>query len=229
MSQPGKPSTGSSVNLLPHQAALVETFFNPASKRVVLLRGDVGLGKSAALVALACHLLQERPMARVLLLAPNAIGLQFVERLSRAGTMAQHVDRYRYREMLDATIGEELWPSGVVSVLSPDFARQPDIQSSLAATHWAAMIADEAHSIRGDGVLALQRIAAAADRVVLATATPTCELDSAFPPADTAVVEWRRDQIVDHDGRPFRLRKRPVLKEVSFSQSSAEWSDPRFD
>ena len=57
------------MRLLPHQLAFVETVFNPASKRVILLRADVGLGKSAALVAVFGRLTKNWPVARALLIS----------------------------------------------------------------------------------------------------------------------------------------------------------------
>jgi superfamily II DNA or RNA helicase len=139
----------SSMRLLPHQIALVEAVFNPASKRVILLRGDVGLGKSATLVAVASRVLRERPTARVLLLAPAALQVQFVEMLRDAGAPALSVDRYQFREMLDSAPGKELWPAGVVAVLSREFARQADIRDALATVRWDLSIVDEAHQLRG--------------------------------------------------------------------------------
>ncbi len=76
----------SQMRLLPHQTALLDIFFNPTSERVVVLRGDVGLGKSVALVALAGRLLRERPTARALFLVPGATRSQFVELLRREDT-----------------------------------------------------------------------------------------------------------------------------------------------
>jgi superfamily II DNA or RNA helicase len=191
----------SPMKLLPHQAALVETFFNPASKRVILLRWDVGLGKSAALVALSSRLLQEQPTARALFLVPRVLQAQFVEMLSDAGAPVLLVDRYRFREMLDSTTDGEFWPSGVVAVLSRDFAKESDVLPSLVDARWDLVIVDEAHSFAGPQTDALQRIAASADRVVLASATlPDLRLIGVFPTEDATVVECRRDQVVDHDG-----------------------------
>jgi hypothetical protein len=124
----------SSLKLLPHQAALVDTFFNLDSKRIILLRADAGLGKTAALIALAGRLLRERPTARVILLAPGALRAQFVRTLRDVGTPALSVDRYQFRELLDSRPASELWPPGIVNVLSLEFARQDDIRSALAAT-----------------------------------------------------------------------------------------------
>src|SRR5664280_890268 len=91
------------MRLLPHQIAFVETFFNPASKRVILLRGEAGLGKSGALVALASKFLRERPTARALFVVPGAaLRAHFVDKLRDAGVPTLSVDRYQFREMLDS-------------------------------------------------------------------------------------------------------------------------------
>jgi hypothetical protein len=211
--------------LLPHQTELVDAVLSPASKRVIQLRGDVGLGKSTALVALAKRLVQERPAARVLILVPAALRRQFAEMLRDAHTPTLLVDRYRFREMLDSTTAEELWPRGTVAVLSQDFVKQPDILESVAATHWDLVIADEAHGIKEARREALQRIGESAERIVLATATrPDFEPSDAFPASDTTIVEWRRDRMFDHDGRLLDVTPPPILHEVPFRLTSAELS-----
>jgi superfamily II DNA or RNA helicase len=212
-----------SVRLLPHQIALVDTVLNPASKRVLLLRGDVGLGKSIALVALARRLLQQRPAARALILVPRAMRRQFVEMLRDGGTPTLLVDRYQFREMLDSTTEGEIWPRGVVSVLSRDFAKQPDILESLARTHWDLVIADEAHGFTGTRAETLRRLGASTERIVLATATlPDLERTRVFPAEDVTVVEWQRDQIVDHSGKLFGSTPRPILHQVPFCPTPTE-------
>jgi len=226
VSPTGKEPSDSTMKLVPHQTALVETFFNPASKRVILLRGDVGLGKSAALVALTRRLLQERPMARALFLVPGVLRTQFVEMLYDTGTRALLVDRYHFREMLDSTTEGEFWPRGVVAVLSREFAKQADILDSLVGARWDLVVADEAHTFAGpQAANALRRVAASAERVILASATvPDPRLSDAFPADDVTVVEWRRARVVDHDGTPLDTLPRPLLQEVAFSLSPAELS-----
>jgi Helicase conserved C-terminal domain len=211
------------MKLLPHQTDFVDSALNPAGKRIILLRGDVGLGKSAALVALAGRLLQEQPAARAVFLVPAALRLQFVEMLRAAGTPTLLVDRYRFREMLDATPEDELWPRGAAVVLARDFAMKPDILESLAKTHWDLVIADEAHGFTGARAEALQRVGATAGRVVLATATSLdLELLDLLPADDVTVVQWRRERMVDHDGRLLDTAPRPLLHEVPFRLTSAE-------
>jgi superfamily II DNA or RNA helicase len=225
MSPTESERTDSRMKLLPHQTALADTVLNAESKRIILLRGDVGLGKGTALVALARRLLQERPGARALFLVPAAARWQFVERLRAEGTQTLLVDRYQFREMLDSTMGGEFWPRGVAIVLSQDFAKQSDILESLTGTRWDLVIADEAHGFTGARAQALQRVGASAERVVLATATlPDFQPSGAFPTEDATVVEWRRDRVVDHDGKLLDTAPRPVLHEVPFSLTPPELS-----
>ena len=225
MTSPGNEQKDVPLTLLPHQNALLEAFFNPASKRIILLSGDTGLGKSIALASLAARLLRERPKARVLLLVPSALRMLFTETLAKIGVQAHLVDRYRYREMLDSAAGGEIWPRGAVAVLSADFAKKPDVKESLAETYWDLVIADEAHWFRGARAEVLKRVGASAGRVVLVTAIHLdLKLPDAFPIEDTTVVEWRRDRVVGHDGRPLDVAPRPVLHEIPFILSEAELS-----
>lgn len=221
MSPNEKERKSSAIKLLPHQSAFIETFFNPASKRVILLRAAVGLGKSLVLVALASRVLRERPRTKILILVPAALRLRFAEMLREAGAPSLLVDRYRFREMLDSTTGGEFWPPGVVVLLSLDFAKQSDIQDSLAETTWDLIISDEAQAIHGTRADALRKIGASAERVVLATATDL-QAPDVFPAEDTMWVHWRRDQVVDYQGRSLDSAPRPQLHEVQFDFNPAE-------
>jgi len=210
------------MKMLPYQNALLETFFDPASKRVILLRGDVGTGKSAALAALVGRLLREKQMARILFLVPATLRLQFIDMLHNRDCPAMIVDRYRFREMLDASAENDFWPKGVALILSIDFAKQTDIQDSLSTTYWDLVIIDEAHIFRSGARLdALRKIASSADRIIMATVIPL-ELPNIFPIDDTAIVVWKRTQLIDLDGKPLDIGMCPVLNEVPFNLSTAE-------
>jgi hypothetical protein len=223
MSSTGTQQNDPLAQLLPHQIALVDTVLDSGGRRVVLLRGDVGLGKSAALAALASRLLQDKPAARALLLVAGPVREQFRETLRKAGTPSLLMDRYRFRERLDSTSEGEIWPRGTVTILSPDFAKQPDILESLAETSWDLVIADEAHGFRGARAEALRRVGASAERVVLASATlPDVEHPIPFQGEDATVVEWRWDRLVDHDGRLLDSAPRPILHEVPFTLTPPE-------
>lgn len=221
MSKIARDPEASPVELQAYQAAFVETALSRASKRIVLLRGAVGLGKTTALVALASRMMREQPEARALILCPAALRSQWVDKLRNEGTPVLLVDRYRFREMLVKSSGADLWPRGTVAVLSDDFAKQPDIRESLAGAHWDLVVADEAHRFVGTRAELLQRVGATAERVVLAT-IPSITPGDAFPISDATVVDWQRDQLVDYDGKPLDTGSRPVLHEVPFSLCRAE-------
>jgi superfamily II DNA or RNA helicase len=140
--------------------------------------------------------------------------------LSEEGASGLLVDRYKFREMLDATPVTGLWPGSVVVVMSYDFAKQPDITDSLASAHWDMLIADEAHILAGVRGKLFRRVEPAADRVVLASAT-LMPVDASRI-SDAKVVEWQRDRLVDHDGKPLIAAPRLEVREVSFRLSGAE-------
>jgi hypothetical protein len=119
------------MTLFPYQKSFVDMFFNPQSKRVILLSADIGLGMSATLAELTCRLMQQQPAARLLFLVPAALKLQTENALMHAGVKCIVVDRYRYREMLELATSADLWPRGTVTILSLDFAKQLDIRNSL--------------------------------------------------------------------------------------------------
>ena len=219
MSSSGIKTKAAPLELSPHQAVFVETVFNPVSKRVILLRANAGLGKSSALIAVARQLLLDRPTARILFLTPNlAMQSWLVDRLRNIGISSLGVDRYRYREMLDATIGEGVWPQGVITVMSRNFAKHSDILESLAATNWDLVIADEAHGFTGADAEALREIGASAARILLAFAfLPEHHLFNVFPAEDTTVVEWPLSLVFAHGEEP-----RPILNEVPFTLNEAE-------
>lgn len=210
------------MELLPHQIALVEAFFDLQSKRNILLRADVGLGKTIALVALVARLLRQRPFAKVLLLAPGSLRVQLAELLRNAGVPALTVDRYRFRELSETAIGGELWPRGAVSLLGREFARQEDIGQALCATRWDLLIVDEAHQFRGplDASVVCQ-VADVSDRVILGAAVRS-DLPMGITNDDTTVVQWRRDQVVDFNGERLDSTPRPAVFFVSFALSAAE-------
>ena len=192
------------------------------------IKRQVGLGKTTALVALSKRLLQERPTGRVLVLTPRALQFQFADRLYKGNTATLMVDRYRFRALLDEASGEDIWPRGTVILLSMDFARQPDINDSLAKAHWELVIVDEVPISGGLRVEALRRVSASADHIVLTMPTVPdfetlnrvtseellseraffktfstlfFERSPLFPDQDIAIVEWRRNQLVDEFGK----------------------------
>ena len=213
------------VKLLPHQAELVETVFSPSSKRIVLLKASAGLGKGVALVAVARRLLQERPNARALFLVPSALRYQFAKMLDDASVPSLLVDRYVFREMLDSAVGQDIWPTGKATVLSIDFAKQPDILDSLVRCHWDILFVDEWHLAGRLRARAFRRIETSANRLVLASATSqNAGVSDVFMPKDMTVVEWRRDQIVDLEGKQLLAAPPRAVHEISYTLDEMELS-----
>jgi Helicase conserved C-terminal domain len=224
---PTEKATDTAGKLLPHQATFLDTFFDPASKRIILLRSDVGLGKTTALVAVVRRLHDERPGSRALCLVPAALRSQYLDMLRNTGTSGLVVDRYRFREMLDSSVSSEFWPRGVIAILSRDFAQHHDVLDRLSEIRWDLVVADEVdYWLRGFRAVTLRRLVASADRVLLGSATaPESAMSIIGGLADSlTVVEWQRDRIVDHDGTPLYTLPRPLLYEVAFRLSPAELS-----
>ena len=170
MSPSQENAEGFPIKLLPHQAAAVESFFDPTSKRIMELKWDVGLGKSTVLVALSERLLKDQPAARVLFLGPKALQLQITQKFRNAGVKCEPVDRYRFREMLDSTRKTGFWPVGVATIMSTQFAIQEDIMDSLQDTQWDLVVFMETHMFRGTkGLELLQKVCASANRVIFET------------------------------------------------------------
>lgn len=209
------------ITLLPHQTAFIETVMRADDDRVVLLRGDVGIGKTTAVGALVARFLRERSTSRVLILCHAALREQWVATLRGQGASAVLVDRYRFREMLDAEKGVENWRRGVAVVLSNDFALERDVRTSLAKNRWDLIVADEGDRFTGDRAEQLRNIGGRAERVVV-TARPDLVSLEAFPLDNVTVVDWRRGELRDHDGSPLDALRRPILHEVIFTQSEAE-------
>ena len=211
------------IELMPHQLELVETFFSTKSRRVVVLRGDVGLGKSTALVAVTSRLLRTRSSPKVLFLVPSLGRAQFAEKFQDAAISATVVDRYKYREMVDSAVSEEFWPSGAVTILGQEFAVQDDIVEALTKTRWDMLVIDEAHSVRASRAAAVQKILKFSERALLATTTlADIQFLSGVPTGTLTVVEWQRDSVVGYDGKSLEGVPRPTLHEFVFTFTPAE-------
>src|SRR5580704_1954265 len=179
------------LELLPHQRDFVDTVFSPKSSRIVHLRSAAGLGKGTALVAATKRQLDEQPHSHVLFIVPAPLRSQFAERLREVAVPATVIDRYVFREMLDAQSGGELWPLGVVAILSSEFAKQDDVLESLLQVDWDLLVVDESHRIR---VALLRRIAARCKKAIFVSTLGSEDSESIS--GESTIVEWRPQQIV---------------------------------
>jgi hypothetical protein len=210
------------LRLLPHQIKLVDAYFTSPEPRVIVLKSEPGFGKSTALASIIERVLKVTPTARVLVIVPAMIREQCSDMLRTAQAPFQVVDRLRFREMLDASVSGVPWPPGAAVIVSREFARLPDIRESLASVQWHLVVADEAHGLVGpESAETLRAVSRSAARVILATSLGL-DVPAVTSPSETRVIEWRREQIVDHEGRPIPGAPRPVLREVLFGVSSLE-------
>jgi len=200
MSASSQSIPGQPLRLLPHQTAFVEEVFRPGGKKVLALRAMAGSGKSVAVAAVIQRQFGEQPQSRVLLLSPAALTRQFVATLEQTKVPVLLVDRYRYRELRNDVAHGQIWAQGLVAVLSLDFARQPDVLTSLAMTHWDLVVIDGFEGLGDVRREAVTTIGAVARKVIVMTTTPRAPLD-VFPTNDTSIIEWRRGDLLDESGR----------------------------
>ncbi len=207
--------------LFPHQSDFVDTVMNTASKRIICLSTNVGLGKTFTLAALASRFLQAHPVTRVLILCPaGALCNHMRGIIHEQGSTAVHVNRYKFRELLDNTTEFQIWPCGLVLLMSYAFARQPDVRDSLLNTQWDLLITDEAHYLTGAQGDLFRRLESVADKIVLATAGKI--QGDLLAERDVFHVEWKREQLVGHNGKLLDDGMRPLVHEVSFSLDREE-------
>ena len=121
MSAAASEPKGTTRTLHPHQADFVDTVFSSSSKRIVMLNAHPGFGKTTAITFAVARLLRENGDARVLFLGPVALRSYLREELGRRDVSAFIVDRYRFREMLETSVADDLWPRGSAVILSDDF------------------------------------------------------------------------------------------------------------
>lgn len=223
MIAPEKPTGASPLKLLPHQAAFRDRVFDPSDGRIVLLRSEPGLGRMAAFIVVAKEQIIRSPESRVLFLVPAALVHQITERLRSEGVPSARIDRFRFRELLDTSDEDEIWPRGAVTILSRDFASQTDVRERLSQTHWDLLIADEVHHLGPTRAVTLRNLIWVASKVLLGTATPLeGELENIVAPEVLDVVTWNRDTVVDERGQSFVFPPRPKLHVVYFGTSVPE-------
>ena len=207
--------------LFPHQSDFVDSVLDPAGKRIICLGANVGMGKTFTLAALASRFLQAHPAARVLILCPAvALCNHMREIINEQGSRAIHINRYKFREFLDNTTESQIWPCGLVLLMTYAFARQPDVGDSLVTTQWDLLITDEAHYLTGARGDFFRRLESVADKVVLAAANKI-QVDL-LSKRDVFYVEWKREQLVGHNGELLDDGMRPLVHEVSFSLDREE-------
>ena len=218
-------STKPTGSLFPHQVTFVEEWFAPGAPMRQALSAAPGLGKGYVARAIAVRTAREMDGAHILMIAPAALVQSVVADLgSLDPTVAVDVlDRRRLRELLsktdDDSVGEPFETAGPISVASSNFVALPDVLDALARSHWDLVVIDEAHTILRGRADVVERLADAADRSLLLSAT--LEPYESVLPVGTRVRMWTRD-VVDETGRPLFADVPRALHVVQYERSPEE-------
>lgn len=169
-----------SAGLAAWQARFVLGFLSSGRHPHHLLVAPPGTGKSRAGAAVAAEMARAGS-ARVLVLVPAALRVQWSESVRRIapGVEVRAVDRKGYRELVSSSTGKSAWSWPGVYVLGTEFARKPDIVSSLTNIRWDLVIVDEAHRLASPQISAFIRglfEAGVAGRLLIMTATDSPSL-----------------------------------------------------
>lgn len=221
------------VDLLPHQMEAVYGVMLPQPRIRHLMAHDAGAGKTIMGGLLYKELASRQPDMRTLIVAPAALTRQWQRELRQKFLVEfEIVDR----ESLQKDI--EYWNSSNQLITSTPFARQRDVQATLANVPWDLVLVDEAHHMAGYGdretlAYELGRILSRNSKhMVLATATPhkgdrgnflkLLQLldDKIYDPVivnqrapdqrgNPVMLRRLKEEMVDFDGRPL-FEKREV-------------------
>ena len=161
------------VDLVPHQMEAVYEVMLPQPTIRHLLAHDAGAGKTIMCGLLHKELRMRQPGLRTLVVAPAALTVQWQRELEdKFGERFEIIGREEIKS------NTRIWAQTRQAITSMSFARQPDIQGTLAQVNWDVVIVDEAHHMAGyekRETLAYQLgqiLGQQARHLVLATATP---------------------------------------------------------
>lgn len=210
--------------LLPHQQGLLDHFFEEPASRGHVVRWDTGLGVSFATAHLIKNLLAVKPTSRVLVLSRKDLAIQTKYLLASIGVGAELVDRFRYREMQDATSsGTVVWREGAVFILGMDFAKQEDIASNLCSVPWTLLVVPEAHQLRGQRECVVRELVASSPQVrVLLLTMPGVDDLPKFGIGPWTESTVRQADVVDAAGRRIFDLTPPVVRSIEFQPDASE-------
>lgn len=149
-----------------------------------LIADSVGLGKTVEAGLMLAEILERRPEARAIVIAPAGLRDQWrLELRTRFNLDAQVLDAAHI-----ATAARQLpghvnpWAIQPIAITSIDYVKRPEVIRALEPLVWDLAVFDEAHNLTGrsDRAAAAGLLASRARVVVLLTATPHTGDDGAF-------------------------------------------------
>jgi superfamily II DNA or RNA helicase len=216
-------AAGARVDLLDWQLVPSIALLSGATRRL-LVADAVGLGKTIQAGILVGELRARRAGARVLLLVPAGLRLQWQDELRRRFDVAAEIVDLDWldREARGLPPGVNPWARAPVVITSLDFAKRHEILPGPDGLAWDLVVIDEAHGIgtgtaRADLAGAVSRRAA---RVLMLTATPHDGSDARFEalrrlgavPGEPDWIQVRRSRGeagVDDTSRRWRILRAP--------------------
>ncbi len=134
----------SKVDPLPHQIEAVYGYVLRIPRIRFLIADDPGAGKTIMAGLILKELKLRGLVRRILIVVPGHLKDQWRREMKeRFEETFVVIDR----GMMDALYGENAWQREDQIITSIDFAKQEDILSSIAATHFDLIIVDEAHKM----------------------------------------------------------------------------------
>ena len=211
-----------------YQAKLAADFLDEGSPRHHLLVTPAGLGKVLIASQIAGFMVKQRQARRILVVAPSPFCMLWRSRLEGQSlpVPVQLMYGRDFREApADPTKARTPWPESVIAVVPCDTATKPDIQDTLAASHWDLVILAEVqgHSrCQSVGLYQQMHSAQAIERSLLISDSPielsTVSAQASLP--EFHVTNWF-DELADWDGQTIELP--PVKwKVLEYTRSEPE-------
>jgi superfamily II DNA or RNA helicase len=170
------------LRVLPYQ--LAPALCAAAGYARIFLADEVGLGKTVQAGWIAADACARRHDARILIVLPAGLRLQWQRELARHFGMDAVVADAPWLRRAAADLPPDVnpWSLPGVYITSVDFVKREDVGRGLASLDWDVLIADEAHGAAAptDRHAALDAIGRRAPTVVLISATPYAADASGF-------------------------------------------------
>jgi superfamily II DNA or RNA helicase len=201
-------AVGANIEILPYQ--LEPALAVAGGARRILIADEVGLGKTIQAGLAVAELVHLNPAARVIVVAPAALGDQWQMELARRFHVASTIagPETLSRAAQAGARGENPWHRPGVWIASPDYLKQPQVLAPLLPQTWDLIALDEAHAVSGPSERhrACHELARRSRRVILLTATPHNGDEAAF----TRLLNLGRLEGIDDPVDVFRRTRADV-------------------